>query len=154
MFLTNYHRIQILLWMPFYRQLKSPMGMENKRGLCNWGRWTGECEPHIWSLPEVPVSLLWTWERSLETGRYFDVAFEGAQAANWHQYSGTRSDSLASQGWCWQGPCRLCWCYLEANNKTFICLATLGREGRLLRHNLTSTFFFSVPELHTVLLSG
>lgn len=37
--------------MPFYRHLKSPMGMENKRGLKS-GRYRGECEePHIYLIP-------------------------------------------------------------------------------------------------------
>ena len=109
-------------------QLKSPMGKGNKRGSPRLA-WEGG-EPHtIRSHADVLQALARAWRRSWETGRYFGVASEGGQAANWHQHSGTRSDSLASWGWCWQPCCRLCWCYLETNNTTFICLAIAATRG-------------------------
>ena len=112
----------------------------------------GEVERRIWRTTLLitcrgPGYLIWAWGRSLKTGKYFDVAFEGSQPADWQQHSGTPCNSLALQGWCWQWCCRLCWCYLETYNKTFICLAILGREGKLLRYHLILTAFSFIPKL-------
>lgn len=145
----NLSQLSNMITNVIVRHLKHPVGTENKRGSPRFA--VGEVETRKWRTTcLIPCrspgsSLSGDWGRRLETGKYFDVAFEGAQAANWHEHSGTPSDSLASQGWCWQCCCRLCWCYLETNNTTFICLVSRspGREGRLPRHRLIPTSLLS-----------
>lgn len=98
-------------------------------------------EPHIEFYPEVLLSLWCVCRRSLEIGKYFDVDFEEAQAANWHPHSGTPRYSLASQGWCWQCCCGLCWCYLETK-KCFFLLVLLPWEKKAGCWGTTAFFDF------------